>query len=93
MDNTIYKLQEDYLAIQEHERTILSTLDERFLIHLGFTLANPRSVLKRYEMSLQRNLVHVDVMDNRTFVFYLDNKHVPNVSTTRDLINLINLFK
>ena len=93
MDNTIYKLQEDYLAIQENERTILSTLDERFLIHLGFTLANPQSTLKRYEMSLQRNLIHVDVMDNRTFIFYLDNKHVPNVSTTRDLINLINLFK
>jgi len=95
----IYKLQQDRTEIQNqynHELRQyeeISSLSVDSLLNLGFILENPKSVLKRFKMQLQRNLVHVDVMDNRTFIFYLDNKHVPNVSTTRDLINLINLFK
>lgn len=95
----IYKNQQDRTEIQnqyDHELRQyeeISSLSVDNLLSLGFTLENPKSVLKRLSVRLKSHLLHCDVLDNRVFIFYLDNKHVPNVSTTRDLINLINLFK
>ena len=95
----IYKNQQDRTEIQnqyEHELRQyeeISSLSVDSLLNLGFTLENPKSVLKRFKMQIRDIVLHGDVLDNRVFIFYLDNKHVPNVSTTRDLINLINLFK
>jgi len=95
----IYKNQQDRTEIQNQydyelrQYEEIMTLNERSLTELGLILENPQSTLKRFVMRLKSHLLHCDVLDNRTFIFYLDNKHVPNVSTTRDLINLINLFK
>ena len=95
----IYKLQQDRTEIQnqyDHELRQyeeLSSLTNDNLLALGFTLENPKNVLKRFTMQIRDILVKCESLDNRVFIFYLNDIHVPNIVTTKDLINLINLFK
>ena len=95
----IYKLQQDRTEIQnEYDHELrqyeeISFLSDDNLLALGFTLDNPKNALKRFTMQIRDILVKCESLDNRVFIFYLNDIHVPNISTTRDLINLINLFK
>lgn len=92
----IYKLQEDRTEIQNQYEYELNQFQDVLsvdnLVALGFTLEVNSSSLQRLSMPLKRFLLHCDTLDNRIFVFYLNNKHI-NVSTIRDLINLINIIQ
>lgn len=92
----IYKLQEDRTEIQNQYEYELNQFQEAItndnLIALGFISGNPKSTLKRFYYSLKGFTLHCDTLDNRIFVFYLNNKHI-NISTMRDLINLINYLR
>jgi hypothetical protein len=81
----IYKNQQDRTEIQNQydyelrQYEEISSLSNDNLLALGFILQNPKDPVKHF------------------FTFFIENEvgwfTVPNVSTTRDLINLINLFK
>lgn len=94
----IYKLQQDRTEIQtqyDHELRQyeeLGSVTNDNLVALGFISGNPKSTLKRFYYSLKGFTLHCDTLDNRIFVFYLNNKHI-NISTMRDLINLINIIQ
>ena len=89
-DRTEIQNQYDYELRQYEE---ISSLSNDNLLALGFILENPKNVLKRFEMQIRDILVKCESLDNRVFIFYLNDIHVPNIVTTRDLITLINLFK
>ena len=91
--DTVYQMQQDRLAILKSEDALILPLTNDFIISLGFTLENPKSSLNRFKMALNDNVIHIDGLDNKVFVVYLNNKHVPNCLTRTYLINLINLFK
>ena len=92
MDDSVYKMQEDRIAILEYENSFTSPMSVSNLVELGFIPNDSKSSLRRLYYSLKGFTLHCDTLDNRIFVFYLNNKHI-NISTMRDLINLINIIQ
>ena len=98
----IYKNQQDRTEIQNQydyelrQYEEISSLTNDNLLALGFILQNPKDPVKHFKMRLDAIYIYVSEY-NGVFTFFIENEvgwfTVPNVSTTRDLINLINLFK
>ena len=94
----IYKLQQDRTEIQnqyDHELRQyeeISALSVDNLLALGFISKTHKGALNRLEIALNGNVVHVNIFDNRTFIFFLNNKQL-NLLTLKDVINFLNYIR
>ena len=92
----IYKNQQDRTEIQNQYEYELNQFQEAVsvdnLTSLGFISEMKESSLKQLSIALNSFVLHCDTLDNRIFIFYLNNKQV-NLLTMKDVINLINYLR